>query len=561
MDPAQIDTVQQQLAQSGSVGQQRMLALHGGSRDALQIAPNLWAGIGLVRGGAGTALVGSHEQVAERIEELHELGFDELILSGHPHLEEAYQFGEGVLPILRRRGLVGDLPRRLGDAERDSRSPRGHRSTLIDEEFRGSARVERPRQPGPFGNLLDGGRASKFLTETGAMSFDLERARRDTPACARHAHLNNAGASLLPVPVVDAVRAHLDLEIELGGYEAAHDAATAADRVRSSVAALVGAEAAEIAFADSATRAWISAFTAIRFRPGDRILTSSSEYASNVIALLQAAERDGVTVDVVANDETGALSLPDLERLMDERVRLVAVTHVPTSSGLVNDVAGVGAIVAGSDALFLVDACQSVGQLPIDVTAIGCHLLSATGRKYLRAPRGTGFLYVDETRLDGLVPIAADLHSARWTGPATYELAADATRFELWEHSVANVLGLGAAADYALAWGVEETYCRIQALAADLRERLAAVAGVTVRDVGAERCGIVTFTVAGHEAQAVTSRLRAEGVHIWHVDAEASRFDMAERGLTEVNRASVHYYNTADELDALCRGLAAITAG
>ena len=209
--------------------------------------------------------------------------------------------------------------------------------------------------------------ASKFLTETGAMSFDLERARRDTPACARHAHLNNAGASLLPAPVVDAVRAHLDLEVELGGYEAAHDAATAVDRVRSSVAALVGAEAAEIAFADSATRAWISAFTAIRFRPGDRILTSSSEYASNVIALLQAAEHDGVTVDVVANDETGALSLPDLERLMDERVRLVAVTHVPTSSGLVNDVAGVGAIVAGSDALFLVDACQSVGQLPIDV--------------------------------------------------------------------------------------------------------------------------------------------------------------------------------------------------
>ena len=224
-------------------------------------------------------------------------------------------------------------------------------------------------------------------------------------------------------------------------------------RVRASVAALVGAEPEEVALADSATRAWISAFTAIRFRPGDRILTSSSEYASNVIALLQAAEHDGVHVDVVPNDESGALSLHDLERLMDDRVRLVAITHVPTSSGLVNDVAGIGAILAGTDALYLVDACQSVGQLPIDVATIGCHLLSATGRKYLRAPRGTGFLYVDRTRLDELRPIAADLHSARWTGPSTYELAADATRFELWEHSVANVLGLGAAADYALGVG------------------------------------------------------------------------------------------------------------
>ena len=239
-------------------------------------------------------------------------------------------------------------------------------------------------------------------------------------------------------------------------------------------------------------------------------------------------------------------------------MRLVAITHVPTSSGLVNDVAGIGAILAGSDALYLVDACQSVGQLPIDVATIGCHLLSATGRKYLRAPRGTGFLYVDRSRLDELRPIAADLHSARWTGPTTYELAPDATRFELWEHSVANVLGLGAAADYAQAWGVDETYLRIQTLAADLRERLAAVPRVTVRDVGAERCGIVTFTVAGLAAAGVTAALRDEGVHIWHVDAEASRFDMAERGLAEVNRASVHYYNTTDELAALCRALGAL---
>ena len=326
-------------------------------------------------------------------------------------------------------------------------------------------------------------------------------------------------------------------------------------RHASSVAALVGATAGEIALVDSATRAWISAFTAIRLRPGDRILTSSSEYASNVIALLQATEHAGVEVVVVPNDASGALSLPDLERLLDDRVRLVAVTHVPTSSGLVNDVAGIGALLAGSAALYLVDACQSVGQMPIDVGAIGCHLLSATGRKYLRAPRGTGFLYADRERLDELEPIAADLHSASWTGPMTYQLAPDATRLELWEHSVANVLGLGAAADYARAWGLDATYARIQSLADDLRQRLDALPGVTVRDVGVERCGIVTFTVAGRSAPEVTNRVREQGVHVWHVAAEASRFDMTERGLTEVNRASVHYYNTTDELEALCRAM------
>ena len=116
LDPALVTAAQAALAKSASVGQRRMVSLHSGSRDDLVIAPNLWAGIGLIRGGAGTALVGSHEEVADRIEEYHQLGFDEFILSGHPHLEEAYWFGEGVMPILRRRGLLADAPRRTGEA-------------------------------------------------------------------------------------------------------------------------------------------------------------------------------------------------------------------------------------------------------------------------------------------------------------------------------------------------------------------------------------------------------------------------------------------------------------
>src|SRR5215216_3959309 len=383
------------------------------------------------------------------------------------------------------------------------------------------------------------------------MAFDVERARRATPASERHVHLNNAGAALQPDPVLHAVRAHLDLEAELGGYEAAGIAADEIRGVYESIANLLHAGADEIALVDSATRAWLTAFMAIPFEQGDRILTSSSEYASNAIAYLQAAEREGVEVVEVPNDEDGALSVDELSRLMDERVKLVSITHVPTSSGLVNDVAAVGRVVAGSNALYLVDACQSAGQMPLDVAAIGCHLLSATGRKYLRGPRGTGFLYVDRDRLDDLRPVAADLHSATWIAPGAYQLREGAGRFELWERSVATMLGLGAAVDHALSFGIDETYERVRRLADRLRTLLADVSAVTVRDVGRERCGIVTFTLDGVAPTDLTRTLQGVGIHIWHIERASSRTDMTEQGLEAVSRASVHAYNTDAELEAL----------
>jgi alkanesulfonate monooxygenase len=106
LDQEAIERAQEIQRASQSEGQRRMVELHHGQTDALEVSPNLWAGVGLVRGGAGTALVGSHEEVADRIAEYHELGIDEFILSGYPHLEEAYRVGEGVMPVLRQRGLL-----------------------------------------------------------------------------------------------------------------------------------------------------------------------------------------------------------------------------------------------------------------------------------------------------------------------------------------------------------------------------------------------------------------------------------------------------------------------
>jgi selenocysteine lyase/cysteine desulfurase len=379
-------------------------------------------------------------------------------------------------------------------------------------------------------------------------SIDVERARTETPGCREVIHLNNAGAALMPVPVLERTIAYLKLESRIGGYEAAAREADGLAAVYGSAARLLGCGVDEIAVVDSATRAWTMACYAIPFQPGDRILTSTAEYASNFIAYLQLAQRYGVRVEVVPNDETGQLSVAALRELIDDRVRLISLTHIPTNGGLVNPAAEVGAVAREAGVLYLLDACQSGGQLPLDVDEIGCDMLSITGRKYLRGPRGTGLLYVRRTVLDELVPPVLDLHSAQWTSRDTYEMRPDARRFETWEYNVAAKLGLGAAIDYALGWGLPAIRDRIYELANDLRGRLADLPGVRVHDIGAEKCGIVTFTVAGMPPQQVKEMLARQAVNVSVTRAPSTRLDMEERGLDELVRASVHYYNTADEL-------------
>jgi len=387
------------------------------------------------------------------------------------------------------------------------------------------------------------------------MTIDLARVRADTPGCREVVHLNNAGAALPPAPVVEAVVRHLRLEAANGGYEAAEREAERIGRVYAAAAELLGAAPDEIAFVENATRAWDMAFYSLPLQAGDRILTSVAEYASNYVAFLQVAERTGAVVDVVPNDESGALSVAALAERLDARVKLVAVTHVPTNGGLVNPAAEIGRLTRAAGVPFLLDACQSAGQMPLDVQAIGCDMLSLTGRKYVRGPRGTGLLYCRREMLERLEPPFVDLHAAPWTARDRYELRPDARRFENWEANIAGKVGLGVAIDYALELGLDAIWERVRTLGDGLRERLAAVPGVECRDRGRERCGIVSFTVAGEPPRDVRRRLVERGIQVWFSDAAATRLDMEERGLPAVVRASVHYYNDHDDLDRLCEAL------
>ena len=391
--------------------------------------------------------------------------------------------------------------------------------------------------------------------------MDLTRLRADTPGCAHRVHLNNAGASLMPQPVLDAVLGHLDLEARVGGYEAEAEAAPRIGAAYAAVADLLATSPGNVAFTEHATAAFTQALSAIPFRPGDAVLTTRNDYVSNQIQYLSLAERLGVEVIRAPDAPEGGVDLGAMHELIHRRrPRLVAVTHVPTNSGLVQDVAAIGSMCRERDVLFLVDACQSVGQMPVHPEALGCDFLSATARKFLRGPRGAGFLWVSHRALDaGLAPLFPDLRGADWIDGDLFQPAADARRFETWEFAWALVLGTAEAARYALQVGLDDIHRRIALLATTLRDRLPALPGVRVLDRGAELCAIVTLTVDGHRPADLVKPLRERGINTSAQTRLDAVLDYDAKSVDGALRVSPHYFNTEADLDAFIEALAEIT--
>lgn len=394
--------------------------------------------------------------------------------------------------------------------------------------------------------------------------LDTDLLRADTPAYTDPAgpppvFLDSAGSSLPPRIVTDAVIEHLQREGQVGGYRAATERLDDLAAITTAIGTLINADASSIALSDSASRSWADFFYAVPLRPGDRILISGSDYASNAIAALQRARATGATVEAIPSDDTGRLDLEAFAGMLDERVQIVSLLHVPTNGGLINPVAEATRIAHRVGALVLLDACQSAGQLRLDMAELGVDAMSATGRKWLRGPRGTGFLYVHPQVCRELEPSRLDLRGASWTGPQEYRLAPDATRFEFWECDVAARLGLGAAVRYLLDTGPEAVYAAIADRAGHLRAGLARTAGVTLRDLGTEHAGIVSFTVAGRDPVDVRDRLRESDITVTVSHSGSTLLDMSARGLDSVVRASPHCFVTTGELDRFLEAVADLT--
>ena len=354
-----------------------------------------------------------------------------------------------------------------------------------------------------------------------------------------------------------AVRDHLQLEAEIGGYEAAAAAADAAAATYADVAALVGAAPHNVAIVSSATAAFAQALAAFDFELGDVILTSSSDYVSNQLMFRSLAQRRGVRIRYADDLPEGGVDPASVARLLVElRPRLMSLTWIPTNSGLVQLAADVGSACQHAGVPFLLDACQAVGQLPVDMARLQCDFLATTARKFLRGPRGIGALVVSDAALArGAHPLLVDMRGAEWTSPEGFALADGARRFEQWEFPHALLLGMGAAARYAREVGVERTARRAHALAAFARARLGMIPGVRSLDLGSPLCAIASFALEGRDAHTVMLALRERSINTSAQSRGDALLDFDRKGATSSLRVSPHYFNTEAEVMLLEQAL------
>lgn len=391
-------------------------------------------------------------------------------------------------------------------------------------------------------------------------SQQIEQIRKDTPGAGNKIHFNNAGTSLPVSAVVDTVISYLNEEALMGGYETEEKYQEQLNETYKQIGRLINAGQDEIALVENASTGWCIAFHGIDFKEGDEVIISELEYVTNMIGFMNAQKLYGIRLIVISNDENGNFSLTHLEEAINENTKLIAVTHVASATGNILPVEAIGRIAAQHGILYLLDACQSVGQMPVDVQAIGCHFLSVTGRKYLRAPRGTGFLYVKREVQDKLKTFFIDGHAIEWINEETYQPRNDAKRFEFYEKNRALSLGLGKAVEYATNLGMERIRQRIKFLSELMRSTLSQQNGVKIHDTGTQLSGIVTFSLSNMSCYQVKLRLAAQQINVSVAFPLSTPLFMKKQQLDSVVRASVHYYNTEAEIQLFCEVIRKLSA-
>ena len=379
--------------------------------------------------------------------------------------------------------------------------------------------------------------------------IDLETVRAETPGCENTLHFNNAGCALSPHPVIDSVISHLQLEQRIGGYEAASQAEKEVANFYTQLAQLLNCESSEIAFMESATRAWQSALLSLDLKAGDEIITAGNEYVGNYLSLLALARHRGIRFQTLALGADGLIKAEELENQLSTKTRAIVVTHIASQRGDIQDIKAIAEIARSEGICLLVDACQSVGQLPLDLQEIKCDFLCGTGRKYLRGPRGTGFLFARNQSTASFTPPVLDLQSASWDAAESFTVKKSAGRFESFERNLAGQIGLGRAAEYANALGMTHIAARIQSLAEELVTRLQSLQGVQVHELNEPRSGIVTFSKTGTAAGAIQSYLHQQGINTSTSKKNNARLDLDRETQGDVIRASLHYYNTSSEIE------------
>jgi len=381
--------------------------------------------------------------------------------------------------------------------------------------------------------------------------MDINQIRKDTLGCGDKIFLNSAGSSLMPKGVVEKMTAYLREEEQFGGYAVANTKVDTLNEFYTEAAKLINCKPQNIAFTTNATDAYAKALASIPFKSGDSIITTDDDYVANQIALISLQKRLNVAIHRIKKSPNQDLDLQHLENLIKQhQPKLIAVTHIPTNSGLIQDVAAVGKICKQHDILYLVDACQSVGQLVVDIEEIGCDFLTATGRKFLRGPRGTGFLYVSDKALKlKLAPLFLDMNGAKWTSANDYQLMDGAKRFELWEQPCAAIIGFTEAIRYANHIGLDNIEAYNLQLSKKLRELLTQNENLSVLDAGTNLASIVTFNTKTLDLSALQNLLSANQVFYSVSFKTSALIDFTAKNVDWALRFSPHYFNTVEEVE------------